>query len=166
MIRFWKKCIISVAVLVAVGMVAKADEYGIIISKVDGTKNYVRFSEMPKISFSKNDEIVFSTNVSSIALRLDEMESYTFGDVPVSGPASVTEPKTGFSIDFLLNDNEIMLKNIETGAKIKVYTVGGIEMITKSCNDMEAVVINISDLEHGVYILTVNDTHIFKFSKR
>lgn len=161
---FWKKCMIILS-LAATGGKALADEYGIIINKTNGMQDYVRFSESPKISFNQNDEIVFATLTCSITLRLDEVEYYKFGDVPENGQTSISSMDTTNGIDLMLNQNDIVIRNLKPDTSIKVYAVNGAEMITTKNIDSEATV-DISRLNQGVYILTINDAHSFKFSKR
>lgn len=159
---------IYLAILVlafAFRMSAQEYEYGIIINKANGTKEYVRFSESPKISFDNNDEIVFTTASTSLIFSINDVEGYAFGDVPAKDMSSLVDISAEMAIEFLIDGNEIKVNNIPDGATIRVLSIGGIDIYTHTADTSQAI-INISQFQSGVYILTVNNTHTFKFNKR
>ncbi len=159
---------IYLAILVlafAFGMSAQEYEYGIIINKTNGTKEYVRFSESPKISFDKNDEIVFATASTSLIISINDVEGYTFGDVPAKDMSSLVDISAEKTIEFLIDGDEIKVNNIPDGAKIRVFSIVGVEIYNHTADTSRAV-INISQFQSGIYILTVNNIHTFKFNKR
>lgn len=160
----WKKYLVLFCMF-AVGKTAFADEYGIIINKTNGTQDYVRFVDSPKISFSGNDEIVFSTLSASIILRLDEVEDYRFGSVPDGGQSSIKNVTGCGGVEFSVMDSEIIIKNLSSDFRIKVFAMSGIEVMSLDATE-DVVKVDISLLNKGVYLLNINSTHTIKFSKQ
>ena len=144
-------------------LLASADEHGIIITAHDGSVSYVQFSDSPKISFNKNDEVVFSMKSSSLAFSLEKIDHYTFGSVPEG--SGVEEILTPGSLDVSVTDSEIILKNIASGSIIRVFSLSG-EIICSVVANANEAVIDTSSFDKGVYVLDLNSSLTFKFYKK
>ncbi len=157
---------LSVLTIAAVfSMNAQEYEYGIIISKTDGNRDYVRFSESPKIIFNENDEIVFSTDKSSIIYRINDIDGYSFGDVPFGELSSVAKIDA-YVLNFTVDKNMIVVNNITEQSHVSIYSMAGVEMYNRMAADSKDLVIDISRYEPGIYILTVDNVHTLKFNKQ
>lgn len=140
-------------------------EYGIIITKVDNTHEYVRFSEQPKILFNNNDELIFSTNRGDLIYEISDFASYEFGEVPKDNSSYSDDIYNYLKLDFLIQNDIITLYNIPLKSQINVYSINGQSIISQvSLNNN--VNIDISLLRTGVYILTLNNIKQIKFKKQ
>lgn len=162
------KYILSLAILLSASILmvdaAESVEYGIIIDKTDGTNAYVKFSEKPVITFGPSDELVISTSGVKLSLPLEDVQGYSFGDVPSNEYSSLTGAAVLNESEIKVNQNEIILRN-PGSVVLSIYSISGNQVghaIVK--NDMS--VIDISGLSCGVYIIRINNTEAFKFYKK
>lgn len=144
-------------------MLASANEHGIIITAQDGSVSYVQFSESPKISFSQNDEVVFSMKSSSLAFPLEKIDNYSFGSVPEgAGVKGILDLR---HIDVSVTDTEIIVKNVANGTIIRVFSLSG-DMKCSIVANGNSAIIDTSSFDNGVYVVDLNSSLTFKLYKK
>ena len=131
----------------------------LVILQKDGSKVSYNLDELPVTTFTTTD-LVITTKTATINYPLVTIHRYTYEGLP----SSVADAKAdGISISH--DGNNIIVKGLPYGKTVGVYSVDGIQLITKRSDGSRQTTLSHSQLPAGVYIIKA-DNITYKFTKR
>lgn len=138
----------------------KAD--GIILTKTDGSTRYISFDSRPLITFFSPNSMRITTASGTLALDIDDIASYGYGQDPESSDIENIEQCSPLTIK--VADTELIISGLSSESTLEIFSISGVKVLDSKASQGSAT-INISGLGHGVYILRINNNDCFKFSK-
>ena len=138
----------------------KAD--GILLPKADGSTRYISFDSRPLITFFSPNSMRITTASGTLALDIDDIASYGYGQDPESSDIENIEQNSPLTIK--VADTELIISGLSSESTLEIFSISGVKVLDRKASEGSAT-INISGLGHGVYILRINNNDCFKFSK-
>lgn len=131
----------------------------LIIWQKDGSKVSYDLDEQPKTTFTTED-LVVTTATTTISYPLSKIQRYTYEGAQLS----VRDVKAqGISISH--DDDRIIVKGLASGKTVSVYTIGGVQLLTKISDGAERLTLSLSSLPLGVYVIKADEI-TYKFTKQ
>lgn len=120
----------------------------LIISMTNGIRQTVMLSDRPLVSFN-NSQLLVKKGQTEISLELDKIRDFTY-----SSTNALTS--VGISDSFIREGDNLIFSGNGQKLDITLTSVAGIILKTATIASGETSNLSLSDLESGVYILTVN----------
>lgn len=131
----------------------------LIIWQKDGSKVSYNLDEQPKTTFTSED-LVITTATSTISYPLAKIQRYTYEGAQLS----VRDVKSqGISISH--NGDLIIVKGMTSGKNVTVYSMDGVQLLSKLSDGAEQLSLSLSSLPMGAYIIKADEIS-YKFLKR
>lgn len=131
----------------------------LIIWQKDGSKVSYNLDEQPKTTFTSED-LVITTATSTISYPLAKIQRYTYEGAQLS----VRDVKSqGISISH--NGDLIIVKGMTSGKNVTVYSMDGVQLLSKLSDGAEQLSLSLSSLPMGAYIIKADEI-TYKFMKR
>ncbi len=160
-----KSFIITLFAVFATSMTAMAQRvnmvYTLHVNTADGNSVAYEFEKEPIATFEDGILIVAAKASETLQFMLDNVTSITF-----SGEASSIDciASNDTKQTVLVSGNEITIRGLKAAGKVAVYDAGGRMCVSSLADADGCVVINISDLGKGVFIVNTPNNSI-KFIK-
>lgn len=148
-----------IALLLALFNSESAQAQRLVILQKDGSKVSYDLDELPVTTFTTTD-LVITTKTATINYPLSTIHRYTFEGVP----EGIDDEKVG-GINVFHNGDNIIVKGLPYGKTVGVYSVDGIQLMTKRSDGSKQTTLSHSQLPAGVYIIKA-DNITYKFTKR
>ena len=131
----------------------------LVIWQKDSSKVSYNLDEQPKTTFTSED-LVITTTTSTISYPLAKIQRYTYEGAQLS----VREVKSQ-GISILHDDDLIIIKGLASGKKVTVYSLDGVQLLSKLSDGTEQLTLSLSSLPLGAYIIKAEEI-TYKFLKR
>lgn len=155
-----KRIISIIIICIWVSLYSSGKQNELIVFRVDGEAITFVASESLKIEFKDNTLNLKSANDECNVL-LDRVMKIEFRESQTS--ALALSKANAHEIVFVTNE-EMKISNIKGLTKVVIYSIGGDMVVDQTIAD--DYLINLTRLQKGVYILTINGQSKFKFIKR
>ncbi len=131
----------------------------LVIWQKDGSKVSYNLDEQPKTTFTSEDLVIITTT-STISYPLAKIQRYTYEGAQLS----VRDVKAqGISISH--DDNLIIVKGLASGKNVTVYSLDGVQLLSKLSGGTDQLTLSLSSLPLGAYIIKADEI-TYKFLKR
>lgn len=131
----------------------------LIIWQKDGSKVSYNLDEQPKTTFT-SEELVITTATSIISYPLAKIQRYTYEGAQLS----VRDVKSqGISISH--DGDLIIVKGLASGKNVTVYSMDGVQLLSKLSDGTEQLTLSLSSLPLGAYVIKADEI-TYKFLKR
>ncbi len=131
----------------------------LVIWQKDGSKVSYNLDEQPKTTFTTED-LVITTATSTISYPLAKIQRYTYEGAQLS----VRDVKSqGISISH--DGDLIIVKGLASGKNITVYSMDGVQLLSKLSDGAEQLTLSLSSLHLGAYVIKADEI-TYKFLKR
>ena len=144
---------------IAVTMAAQADDLVLKVWQSDGQVLTISLADEPRTTYSDGNLIITSSK-TSVTLPLEKVRRYTYESV-VSGIDEAKAVHVAFSRD----GETLTLAGLKPGTAIYLYNVAGQLLRTIDSGTQSKVVVSVSHLPAGVYVVKANDV-TYKITKR
>ena len=131
----------------------------LVIWQKDGSKVSYNLDEQPKTTFTTED-LVITTATSTISYPLAKIQRYTYEGAQLS----VRDVKSqGISISH--DGDLIIVKGLASGKNVTVYSMDGVQLLSKLSDGTEQLTLSLSSLPLGAYVIKADEI-TYKFLKR
>lgn len=131
----------------------------LVIWQKDGSKVSYNLDEQPKTTFTTED-LVITTATSTISYPLAKIQRYTYEGAQLS----VRDVKSqGISISH--DGDLIIVKGLASGKNITVYSMDGVQLLSKLSDGAEQLTLSLSSLHLAAYVIKADEI-TYKFLKR
>ena len=144
---------------IAVTMAAQADDRVLKVWQADGQVLTISLADEPRTTYSDGNLIITSSK-TSVTLPLERVRRYTYESV-ASGIDEAKAVHAAFSRD----GETLTLTGLKPGTAIYLYNVAGQLLRTLDSGTQPEVVVSVSHLPAGVYVVKANDV-TYKITKR
>ena len=144
---------------IAVTMAAQADDRVLKVWQADGQVLTISLADEPRTTYSDGNLIITSSK-TSVTLPLERVRRYTYESV-ASGIDEAKAVHAAFSRD----GETLTLTGLKPGTAIYLYNVAGQLLRTIDSGTQPKVVVSVSNLPAGVYVVKANDV-TYKITKR
>jgi len=140
-------------VLVLLGFItAKADAQstvkGVVIETAGGQRTEYSLTDTPKLTYDGTTVTLTTTKVS-VYFTASFIEKVMLTDISSTG---IDEVENGRS-DILLSNDEVRMSGLADGESVALYNVNGTLLSTWKATCTGELIISLSDLQQGVYII-------------
>ena len=156
-----KKHIKRLAILLALtaSVAAHADDRVLKVWQSDGQVLTISLADEPRTTYSDGNLIITSSK-SSVTLPLEKVRRYTY-ESAASGIDEAKAVRATFSRD----GETLTLTGLKPGTSIYLYNVAGQLLRTIDSGTQPKVVVSVSHLPAGVYVVKANDV-TYKITKQ
>lgn len=151
----FKKLMMLMAVL-SVGILQSSGSRVLHISFYSGENWQINLSEKPEILFEGRELVVKSVNSSTVFDR-DEIAEFSFIE---NDSGIVSLPVSSFRMDWI--GNRIIKLYGENILPLMIYDLNGNSMDYKCQYTDDSLILNIENLESGLYIIRMSNKQSFK----
>ena len=144
---------------VAATVAAQADDRVLKVWQSDGQVLTISLADEPRTTYSDGNLIITSSK-SSVTLPLEKVRRYTYE----SAASGIDEAKT-LRAAFSRDGETLTLTGLKPGTAVYLYNVAGQLLRTIDSGDQPKVVVSVSNLPAGVYVVKANDV-TYKITKR
>ena len=130
---------------------AYADDASVVIKQKSGGETVLQLANNPVITFSGEDMVV-TTDLTSISIPLADVDSYTFSD----GTSGIKPVKSAPQFA----DGHIILSGMAAGAEVSVYTPDGRLFSRQRADGSGRADISLASLPKGMYVVRTQDNSI------
>ena len=145
--------------VLAVTVAAQADDRVLKVWQADGQVLTISLADEPRTTYSDGNLIITSSK-SSVTLPLEKVRRYTY-ESAASGIDEAKAVRATFSRD----GETLTLTGLKPGTSIYLYNVAGQLLRTIDSGTQPKVVVSVSHLPAGVYVVKANDV-TYKITKR
>ena len=142
-----------------VNMTSKADNKVLQIWKTDGQVLTISLADEPRTTYCDGNLTITSAK-GIVTLPLEKVRRYTY-ESEASGIDEVKIVRSSFSKD----GETLTLTGLKPHTTIYLYNVAGQLLRTIDSGDQPKVVVSVSRLPYGVYVVKANDV-TYKITKR
>lgn len=139
---------------------AKEAKSHLVIWVMDGSKVAYALNEKPKVTFS-DSEMVITANGMEVNYPLDNLARFSYES---DTDTTVRNLKTG-RVAFRLEGESLLFPGLEANSSVSIHDLNGMQVFKKTVRTTGEYYFSLSDLNSGVYIITVNST-TYKIIKR
>ena len=143
----------------AASMVAKADDRVLKVWQSDGQVLTISLADEPRTTYSDGNLIITSAK-ATVSFPLEKVRRYTYESV-VDGIDELKTVRAAISKD----GETLTLTGLKPHTSIYLYNIAGQLLRTIDSGDQPKVVISVSHLPNGVYVVKANDV-TYKITKR
>ena len=144
---------------IAVTMAAQADDRVLKVWQADGQVLTISLADEPRTTYSDGNLIITSSK-TSVTLPLERVRRYTYESV-----ASGIDEAKAVHVAFSRDGETLTLAGLKPGTAIYLYNVAGQLLRTLDSGTQPEVVVSVSQLPAGVYVVKANDV-TYKITKR
>lgn len=144
---------------IAVTMAAQADDRVLKVWQSDGQVLTISLADEPRTTYSDGNLIITSSK-TSVTLPLEKVRRYTYE----SAASGIDETKT-VRAAFSRDGETLTLTGLKPGTAVLLYNVAGQLLRTLDSGTQPKVVVSVSNLPAGVYVVKANDV-TYKITKR
>ena len=134
-----------------VSVAAHADDRVLKVWQSDGQVLAISLADEPRTTYSDGNLIITSAK-STVTLPLEKVRRYTYE----SAASGIDETKT-VRAAFSKDGETLTLTGLKPGTAIYLYNVAGQLLRTINSGDQPKVVVSVSHLPAGVYVVKSND---------
>ena len=127
----------------------------LVLHHADGKTTEVELYTMPRVQMEADKMIITSQGVSQEFAKADVVR-FTYKGV--STGINTMKPETRYRID----EDQVTFYGISTADRIRIYNTGGVQIPVRLAADGKDVVLSLTQLPSGVYLVTING-RTFKF---
>ena len=135
-------------------------EISLVVWAKDGSKVAFALSKKPKITFTETDLQITGQNID-VTYALDDMARFTYEKVDVSAMKDIQTEKEVFR----LTAESLLFPALKANSTVSVYSLNGTLIFSKTVQAAGEYSFPISNLNTGVYTVTVNGL-TYKIVKR
>ena len=150
---------LALLLALATSMVAKADDRVLKVWQSDGQVLTISLNDEPRTTYSDGNLIITSSK-ATVTFPLEKVRRYTYESV-ASGIDEAKAVHAAFSRD----GETLTLAGLKPGTAIYLYNVAGQLLRTIDSGTQPEVVVSVSQLPAGVYVVKANDV-TYKITKR
>ena len=145
-----KKSLLIYLLTIAFNLPLMADDMRqLVVWAKDGTKVAFALEERPQITFTET-ELVITTNKEN-HYALENVAKFTYEQIP-SGIKNLLNDNPVF----ILNGESLLFPSLKTGNTVSVTSPNGTSIFRKTVKSDGEYAFPIDNLQHGVYLVTVN----------
>ena len=148
-----------VLLTIALTMAAQADDRVLKVWQSDGQVLTISLADEPRTTYSDGNLIITSSK-SSVTFPLEKVRRYTY-ESAASGIDEAKAVRAAFSRD----GETLTLAGLKPGTAIYLYNVAGQLLRIIDSGTQPKVVVSVSNLPVGVYVVKANDV-TYKITKR
>ena len=137
----------------------------LVVSLIDGSSIELSLSDTPRLSFPGTDLVVEASNFTTTMPRYRVIDVRFAGAVDVEGIASPTADAPRWHIDYTRSD-EVIVTGPMDGHRVSLYTAGGALLRHQRPSSPTQCRVDVSGLQAGTDIITVDGVTSFKISVR
>ena len=157
-----KKIVLLICAIIGCLCYASAQNIVLRVSLNDGTKNEYVIAERPKIMF-EDDNVVFLYRNVSTSYPKKNLVDFVFEDTAVG----IKDLKKGDTRFFYFEDNDrIIIEGVNDLNQVKVFSINGILQSVPTNKTNNGVVLLLSDLSKGYYIINIGNNQSVKITRR
>lgn len=123
----------------------------LVIMAKDGTKVTYAFEDIPKVTFTQSDVVITTKNLD-VKHPLHDMDFICYEANDVTGINDIMIENKPFRF---VSDSLIIPK-LKSNSTVSIYNMGGSIVLQKTIQKEGDYAISLSNLETGIYIVTVN----------
>lgn len=147
------------------GQAAVNEGQTLVVSLIDGSSIELSLSDTPRLRFPGTELVIEATNFSTTMQRYRVVDVRFAGAVDVEGIASPTADAPRWQIDYTRTD-EVVVTGPMDGHRVSLYTAGGALLRHQRPSSPTQCRVDLTGLQAGSYIITVDGITSFKVSVR
>lgn len=152
-------------VLVLLGMggikaVAQSTVKGIVIEMAGGKRTEYALTETPKLTYNGNT-VTLTTTKGSVEFTAMDIVKVVLTDIRATGIDAVETVQKSVQ----LSNDEVRMSGLAAYEIVKLYNVGGTLLSTWRAASSGELIIELSDLKQGIYIIKANQQS-FKVTRK
>lgn len=161
-----KKVFVIICLLMATVGVRADEEQMLVVSFIDGSTLELALSETPHLSFPEDKVLITSSRLSAGYPLYRVLDLHFRNAFDVEGIKTIgSDAKQRLRIEYKTADELVIHGNLQ-GHTISLFNVDGRLLRTVLPVKSDELHINTSDLNTGVYVVTVNGVTSFKINVR
>lgn len=143
-------------VLVLLGMggikaEAQSSVKGIVIEMAGGKRTEYALTETPKLTYNDNT-VTLTTTKGSVEFTATDIVKVVLTDIRATSIDAVETEQRSFQ----LSNDEVRMSGLAADEIVKLYNVGGKLLSTWRAASSGELIIKLSDLKQGIYIIKAN----------
>lgn len=143
-------------VLVLLGMggikaEAQSSVKGIVIEMAGGKRTEYALTETPKLTYNDNT-VTLTTTKGSVEFTATDIVKVVLTDIRATSIDAVETEQRSFQ----LSNDEVRMSGLAADEIVKLYNVGGKLLSTWRTASSGELIIKLSDLKQGIYIIKAN----------
>lgn len=153
-----------VPLLIASSASAADERHSLIISFHEGNSVALVLADKPCATFVGDDLCVESENFSATYLR-SNIASFHFGWVAETPTSIASLPE--HMVQIIYTDNStVQVRGVDPTSPIGVYGLDGRGIVAPITSGADGITISLAACPAGIYLININNTQIFKITKR
>ncbi len=154
---------IILCLFLSIATFAATSTYSLIVSTKDGKRHFFNLLSFPSITI-KNSNFVITTNNSTIEFSNSDVQDFTFSDSQETNICSPTEKESVITFN---SQGNIVISGIEPHSKINIFDITGQKVQCKISNiNSNTKMLFLSNLNSGIYVISINGFKNFKITKK
>ena len=165
--KFFKRTLLTIPLLLSMGTVSASVNYSLMVNLRNGDCHKYEAQEKPKVKFTDSGVKVTSFTVTA-EYEKEDFESFWFrmedtGDTTAIQEIFDTTKEQNITIKYLDAQTVRVSANNEEGI-VYLHNLNGLTVLSESLVD-GSVVISLSNLPSGIYILSINNQSVKIYKK-